>query len=328
MKKLKIGIVGLGSIAQLVHIPVLNKLANVEIEGICDIDKNKLKHVGEKFKVAKRYRKVEELLNDDTIEAVIIATPTNTHHQLATMALQAKKHILIEKPAATTAKEIEDIERASLENNCIAMVGMNQRFRPDSMLIKSLINSGDLGEIFYIRTAWLHKKSSEQSWFLDKRLSGGGVLLDLGISLIDLALWFLEGNEATGGAVQIFNHRLNSVEDSAAGLIKLNKSAISFEVSWSLFSEKEQLALTLYGTEGTAHLNPFKAYKKMGSTRLDLTGAASQKGSKLFTKSYENEIKHFVGAVIGNNPVLSSISEAKKTMGIMENLYLLANNKN
>ncbi|GJQ63277.1 MAG: oxidoreductase [Melioribacteraceae bacterium] len=325
MNKLKIGIIGLGRIAQLVHIPIIAKLPNAELEGICDTDKNKLKHFGEKYKISKKYRQVEDLLNDESIEAVIIATPTNTHRDISVKALNAGKHILIEKPGATSVVEMEDIEKASIENNRIAMVGMNQRFRPDSMLIKSLINSGDLGEIFYIRTAWLHKKSSEQSWFLDKRLSGGGVLLDLGISLIDLALWFLEGSEATGGAVQIFNHRLNSVEDSAAGLIKLNKSAISFEVSWSLFSEKEQLALTLYGTEGTAHLNPFKAYKKMGSTRIDLTGASPLKGPKLFNKSYENEIKHFAGAVIGNNPVLSSISEAKKTMGVMENLYLLAN---
>jgi len=325
MKKLKIGVVGLGSMAQLIHIPLLSKIQNVEIEAICDVDKNKLKHVGSKFNITKQFKNFSDLLSDDSISAIVISTPTNTHHKLALEAIAAGKHLLIEKPAATSVEEVADIEKAALEKEVHVMVGMNQRFRPDSMMIKSLINSGELGEIFYIRGAWLHKKSSSQSWFLDRRLAGGGVLFDLGISLLDLAVWFLGDGEVKGGAVKIFNHQLHSVEDSATGLVKLGNSAVSFEVSWSLFTEKEKLALTLYGTEGTAHLNPFKAYKRMGSTRIDLTESTSAKSAKLFSKSYENELKHFIGAVLGNNPVLSSISDAKRTIQIMEHLYNLAN---
>lgn len=324
MKKLKIGVIGLGSIAQLVHIPILKKLHNVEIEAICDTDRNKLNAISKKFDISKKYLSFVDLLNDKSTDAVIIATPTNTHCSIAVAAAEAGKHMLIEKPAATTPEETIKIDEAVKKNNVTAMVGMNQRFRPDSMLIKSLINSGELGEIFYIRVAWLRKKSSSENWFTNKNESGGGVLFDLGIPLLDLAQWFLGKSETSGGAARIYKHQVHSVEDSAVGLLTFGNASLSFEVSWSLFTEKEKMAVTVYGTEGTAHLNPFKAYKRVGATRIDLTSANIAGCNNVFSKSYENELKHFIGAVSGNNPVISSVAEARDTMNLVNILYNLA----
>ena len=75
------------------------------------------------------------------------------------------------------------------------MIGMNLRFRPDAMLMKSLVSSGELGEIFYIRCGWLRKQSSEQKWFLNKNQSGGGVIIDLGILILDLAMWIMNDHQ-------------------------------------------------------------------------------------------------------------------------------------
>jgi len=147
MEKTKVGIIGLGGIAQLVHLPILNKQANVSIEAICDLTKSRLKSVGDKYNISKRYLDYNELLALEEIEAVIIATPTNTHSEIALEALKAGKDTLVEKPMARTSEEAKRIHEAAKKYKKHLMIGMNLRYRPDAMLLKSLINSKELGDL-------------------------------------------------------------------------------------------------------------------------------------------------------------------------------------
>ena len=100
-----------------------------------------------------------------------------------------------------------------------------------------------------------------------------------------------------------------------------NNQVISFEISWALHSEADTLKLTAYGTKGTAHLNPLRAYKQIGSNRLDYTINTTSNPVNLFKKSYENELKHFIGAVRDNNPVISSSEDAVELMRLLEAIY-------
>lgn len=322
MKKSRIGIIGLGGIAQLVHLPILSKLPNAEIIAVSEINKNRLKIVGDKFGISKRYSDYTEMLNNETLDAIIIATPTNTHTQIALDCLTAKKDVLIEKPMTTTLAEAKQIHVAAKKNKKNVMVGMNLRYRPDAMLMKSLIKSGELGDIFYIRCGWLRKQSSDQKWFMSKSQAGGGAIFDLGIVLFDLALWIMDFAPVKSVSVQKFHHNTKEVEDSAVGLIRFeNSSVISFEVSWALHSEIDSLNLSAYGTRGTAKLNPLRAYRRLESTHIDLTPSASANSSSLYKKSYENELKHFLGVIQGTLPVLSTSEEALSRMTLLEAIY-------
>ena len=322
MDKTKIGIIGLGGVAQLVHLPILSKLQNVEISAVADIQKSKLESIKTKYNIKNGFRDYKELLTNEDIEAVIIATPTNTHAGIAVDSLKAKKHILVEKPVALNYKEAKLINNTAKKNNCKAMVGMNLRFRPDAMLIKSLINSGELGEVFYINCSWLRKQSSDEKWFMKKGVSGGGVLIDLGIVLLDLAVWLIDYPPIKSISVQKYHHRTKSVEDSAVGFIRFKNSAvINFEVSWSLHSEQDSFNLTAFGTEGTAHLNPLRAYKRIESTSLDYTSQQTSGTKNLFKKSFENELKHFIETIKGVNPMLSSSDDALPRMKLLEGIY-------
>jgi predicted dehydrogenase len=208
------------------------------------------------------------------------------------------------------------------------MVGMNFRFRPDSMLLKSLINSGELGDLFYIRCSWSRKQSSEEKWFNSRNLAGGGVMLDLGIVLIDTALWLLDYPKIKNVSSQNFYHTPQNIEDTTIGFIRLQNSAIiNFDVSWTFHDEVDSFKLTAYGTKGTGHLNPLRAYKKIASNRVDFTMNTGLQTKNLFTKSYENELKHFVGAVRDSVQVISSSSEALSRMMLIESLYESAKNK-
>jgi predicted dehydrogenase len=326
ISKSNVAVIGLGGIAQVVHLPILSKLNNVKIASVAEINKSRLKAVADKFGVEKRYTDYKKILDDKEIDAIIISTPTNTHLPIALDCLNAGKHVLIEKPIARNLEETEKINNAAKKNNRLAMVGMNLRFRPDAMLLKSVINSGELGDIFYIRCSWLRKQSSEERWFIKKSESGGGVLIDLGIPLIDLALWLVDYPTVKSASVQTYRHRTKSVEDSSVGFIRLdNSSVINFEFSWSLHSEHDSLLLTTFGTEGTAHLNPLRAYKRIESTRIDYTPAKTSNKKNLFMKSYENELKHFIASVRGTNPLISSSEEALNRMKLLSTLYESAN---
>jgi predicted dehydrogenase len=328
MEKTKVAVIGLGGIAQLVHLPILSKLMNVQISAIADIKKNQLNSVGDKFKIEKRYTDHKEMLDKEEIEAVIIATPTNTHLEIALDCLKANKHILIEKPIARNVSEAKQINAASKKYKKQVMVGMNLRYRPDAMLMKSLVISGELGDIFYIRCGWLRKQSSEQKWFINKSQSGGGVIIDLGILILDLALWILNDKKMKSVSVQKFNHNTKDVEDSAIGFVRFDDDrVISFEVSWGLHSEWDKFHLAAFGTEGTAHLNPLRAYKRMESSHIDYTVASQANQTNLFKKSYENELKHFIGVVRENTPVISTGDDAVTLMKLLEALYKSAKHK-
>lgn len=322
MEKLKLGIIGLGGISQVVHLPIFSKLKNVSIEAVAEINKNRLLAVGEKFNIAKRYTDYNELLKEANIDAVIIATPTSTHHEISIAALKAGKHIFVEKPIARNFQEAKAINDLAEKNKLLAFVGMNLRFRPDAMLIKSLINSGELGNIFYIRCNWYRKQSSSEKWFMRKDQSGGGVLIDLGVALLDLATWFLDFPDLDSVTVKTFNLYTKGVEDSAVGFIKFkNQSVISFEVSWSLDSDEDSLRLRAFGKNGTAHLNPIRVYKRLQGEIVDYSPTSSVNTKNMYKKSYENELKHFIGAIIGNNPVQSSSKDALRRMQMLEAIY-------
>jgi predicted dehydrogenase len=322
MEKSKIAVIGLGRVAQLIHLPILSKLGNVEVSSIAEINKNRLKTIGEKFNIKQQFSDYKDLLVKDEIDAVVIATPTNTHAEIAIDCLNAGKHVLIEKPIALNSAEAKKITDTARKNKKNVMIGMNLRYRPDAMLMKSLVNSGELGDIFYIRCGWLRKQSSDQKWFVKKSQSGGGVIIDLGTLILDLALWIINDHQIKSVSVQKFNHNTKDVEDSAVGLLRLeNDKVISFEVSWGLHAEWDKFHLAAFGTLGTAHLNPLRAYRRLEASQIDYTVSNSANTTNLFKKSYENELKHFIGVVRENTPVISTGEDAVSLMKLLETIY-------
>ena len=178
----------MGAIAQVVHLPILSKLKEVELVAVCDIDKSKAKYVGERYGVKRFYGDPKAALGDGGIDAVVVCTPTNTHRDIALLAIESGVDALVEKPIARNYAEAVEIADVAKKHKRNVMVGMNNRFRPDSMILKSFVENGELGKIFYVKAGWLRKQSVSSPWFTSKEESGGGVFLDLGIAVMDLAL--------------------------------------------------------------------------------------------------------------------------------------------
>jgi predicted dehydrogenase len=235
MEKVNIGVIGLGWVAQVVHLPILKRLPEAEVVAVCDRLKDRARLVGEKFGIKHISTDPQELLNNDTVAAIVICTPNDTHKDIALAALQAGKDVLVEKPMAPTLKESTEIAEAVKHSKNKLMVGMNHRFRPDAMILKSFIDGGELGKIFYTKIGWLRKRNFDTRWLTQKEKSGGGVLLDLGIVLLDMAFWMMSFPRPKRVSAVNFNHTTKGVEDtSLLSLVMENDSVINVDVSWSM----------------------------------------------------------------------------------------------
>ena len=321
-QKTKVGVIGLGGIAQLVHLPILAKLDNAVVTSVAEINKSRLITLADKFNVKERYKDYKELLEKSDVDAVIISTPTASHKDIAIDCLKAKKDILVEKPLARNYTEAKQVVDTAKKNKRKIMVGMNLRYRPDAMLLRSLLGTGEIGTPFYIKCGWIRRQSSDEKWFTQKEQSGGGVIIDLGILLLDLALWLFDYPSIASVSTQNFMHNTKNVEDTSVTMLKCKSSTlITMETSWSLPIDRDLFYLNVYGSKGFATLNPFRVYRRFDDQVMDLTPSQKESSTTLFKKSYLNELKSFIGAIRGLNPVFSSGEDALMRMKILEAMY-------
>ncbi len=325
MDKLKIALVGSGNMGQVIHLPILKKMQDVEICAIVDPDERKAKIIAERFGITSTFKTMDAMLSSgigSEITAVDICTPTDQHKSPAIAALQSGKDVLIEKPIARTAKEAKEINDIAHKYGRKLMVGMNNRFRPDAMILKSFIDAGELGNIYYIKSGWLKQQSSIATWHQQKEKSGGGVFIDLGIVILDMSLWLLNYPDVATVSATTYNQFTKKVEDSAAVFIRLaNGVTLTIETSWTFHREGDFFYCNVFGKDGSAFVNPLRVFKQVAGNLVNLTPAKTDSQVALYKKSYENELRHFVNTCKGLVPLISSGDDAVKRMQIVEAIY-------
>jgi len=322
MDIVKVAIIGLGGVAQLIHLPNISKIKSVQLQSVAEIKASRRIAISEKFNIPEHYKDHRELLDKSDVDAVIITTPTGLHKQVAIDCLNANKDVLVEKPIARNYKEAVSILQVAKKNNKKLMVGMNLRFRPDTILLKSLIQAGEIGEPFYARAVWIRRQSSDEKWFMKKEEAGGGVILDLGISLLDLSLWLMDHPDVKKLQTQNYYHTTKSIEDTSVSFVRCSDSKlINIETSWALPINKDQFELSIFGSKGSVTTTPLNLYKKVENKFVDLKPNLSDSPSQLLKKSYLNELKSFISAVRGLNPIFSTGERAVERLKIIEGMY-------
>ncbi|MEI8134356.1 MAG: Gfo/Idh/MocA family oxidoreductase [bacterium] len=325
MDKIKIAVIGCGNVGQVVHLPILAKMNDVEVVAVVDPDERKAKAVALRYGIPATFKTIDALLSSplgSEVDAVDICTSTDQHKSAAIAAMEAGKHALVEKPIARTLKEAKEIADCAKKYNRKLMVGMNNRFRPDTMILKSFIENGELGKIFYIKSGWLKQQSSAAAWQQQKEKSGGGVFLDLGIVMLDMALWLLNYPEVSTISATSYHQFTKKVEDSCAVFLRLaNNVTLTIESSWTFHREGDFFYCNVFGDKGSAFINPLRVYKSVAGNLVNLTPAKSDSQVALFKKSYENELRHFVNAIRGLVPLISSGEESLARMQVVEAFY-------
>ena len=325
MEEIKLGVIGGGAIAQIIHLPLLKKLNGVKVVALSEQDNQKLQILGRQHGISKLYTTPEELLKDPDVGAVDICTTSDTHFEIALNALNAGKNVLIEKPPTVNHSECETLAKVAEEKNRVVLAAMNNRFRTDFMMLKSYLSDKQLGEVFYINAAWHKQEPSTRTYFNSKSQSKRGVMLDLGIVLIDLALWLLNFPKITGVNAAFFSRRFKKIEDTALVTMRTNSGAmIRIDASWGLQQPEESFRFEVYGTNGTATLSPLLLHHRVKDELVSLTPIQNSKFENVFKRSYETELANFVRYLMGVKSDVPTISQMCQVMKIVDASYTSA----
>ena len=202
MKKLKVGIIGCGFIANKKHLPNLVRMQDVEVVAFCNPTIDKARETAHKFGTAGALvcTDYQDVLARRDIDIIHICTPNSSHAEIAIAALNSGKHVMVEKPMAKTAAEAKAMLEASRFTGKLLSISYQNRFREDSLFLKSLCERGELGEIYFAK-AFATRRRGVPTWgvFMDMEKQGGGPLIDLATHALDLTLWMMDNYEPVTG---------------------------------------------------------------------------------------------------------------------------------
>jgi predicted dehydrogenase len=334
MKKLRIGVIGLGMGRH--HIAGYQTHPNAEVVAVADVDPARLAEIGDKFGIAGRYLSGEQMLHEEELDVVSVGTPNLFHKPLTLAALEAGCHVLCEKPMAMNADEARQMLAAAQQAGKRIMINFSYRFTEQSMALKRQVDAGVLGEVYYARTIWHRRRGLPGfgGWFSQKALAGGGPLIDLGVHRLDLALWLMgypkpvwvmgSTYSPIGSALAKEKGVAFDVEDLAAGFIKFDNGAtLEVEASWAAnIAEKELMETRLFGTQGgLVQRNVEETYKFEAELYLERNGAQFDMKLHPPTPPVPAPMYHFVDSIVNDTPHIATGEEGLLVMEILDALY-------
>ena len=279
---LKFGIAGAGAIAQY-GFDGITASGAAEVVAVADPHQERAKEFARKNGFTATYPDARELFHDASLDAVYIATPNVYHAPYAVAALEAGKHVILEKPFATSFEDARKVVEIAAKRRKTFMLGMNFRFEKGAQQVRSLAERGYFGEIHRMRAFWRRRAGAPRlgTWFGNRKLAGGGCFMDLGVHMLDLALW-TSGNfdvaGVSGAAYSKFGSRglgegswgastpegiPFDVDDSAAAFIRMkNGATVQLEISWVAHQKEDDAhGVELFGTEAGARVSPVEIYR-------------------------------------------------------------------
>lgn len=314
MKKVRIGICGAGNIATTAHLPNYVNVKEAEIVAICDITVERAKEAAEKFGIPHYFASVDEMLAGVELDAVDICTWNDGHETCTIAAARAGKDIICEKPMAASlaaAKRMYDeVKKAGVK----FMLAVPNRWTAGNMVVRDLVDNGELGDIYLARTQYIRRRGTPFGWFTDKKHSGGGPVIDIGVHRIDAA-WYLMGCPRPVSVTAAISYALGDyktkgcskwhgnpspegnfdTEDSGAGCIRFENGAIMlFEATWAINGPNANQT-QIYGSKAGALLGGEKPII-YGERNGWLSDDEISVGK---SNSFENELRYFAQYALG-----------------------------
>ncbi|MGI9112564.1 MAG: Gfo/Idh/MocA family protein [Gaiellaceae bacterium] len=191
MRVVRVGVIGCGSIARAVHLPVLRRLTGVALTALADPDPTALEAARRATPGARLCRDAAELLAREDLDAVVVTAPSGLHAELAAAVADAGRHLYLEKPLATTRADGELVVEAARKAGIVATIGFNRRFHPAMRRARSVVRAGGIGRVTRVSTTFTEPTSVLPGW-KSVRADGGGALLDLASHHVDLVRFLLE----------------------------------------------------------------------------------------------------------------------------------------
>jgi len=329
---IRVGIIGAGIGRQ--HLRGYLGARGAQVSAICDLDAARAGEMARESGIEARiFTDYRALIDSGCVDAISVCVPNFLHAGVAVAALEAGLHVLCEKPLAMNARQAQAITDAATKNERVCMVSHVLRFRDDVVALKSEIEGGKIGEIYYAR-AFARRISGIPKWggwFTQQKLSGGGPLIDTGVHILDLAWWLCGcprplaasgvayakfGPQKTGlGSGGVANaDGIFDVEDLAAGLIRFEGGlSLHFEATWAIHAAQDERFCHLHGTNGAVLWDDAP---KIINRNGDLSALSAQGGD-----AWTRQMAHFIACIQNNQKPDPDASQGVTMMQILDALY-------
>jgi predicted dehydrogenase len=342
MKKVKVGLIGAGQIAYHNCEGILAH-PQAEVIAVADPSVERAKALQEKFSLSRTYESAAEMLTDSDIDAVSIAVPNVFHASYSIAALQAGRHVMLDKPFALNLAEALEVAKAVEASGKVFTVAMNMRFREEAQRARLLVEQGVLGDPYHAKAYWFRRRGIPKlgTWFGQKKMSGGGVLLDIGVHLLDLSLFLMDNFEpeaVSGVTHSTFGHRglgggswglsnqesgTFDVEDMATALIKLKGGAtVALEVSWAIHQEEvNRHNVELFGTE--AGITAFNSHLCRYGNEPDAYEVSVPEKIPV-PYPHQNRFINWIDAILGQDELVCTLQQALAVQKTLDAIYASA----
>ncbi len=340
MEKIRIGIIGTGSISHFHMVGYRASSDIAQVTAVCDLNEDRARAFAEKYGVPHVYTNYEDMLREAPLDAVSVTTWNNAHAPATIAALKAGKHVLCEKPLAMNAMQAQEMADTAKAAGKLLMVGFVRRFAQNTDALKAVIEAGDLGEIYSSQVSIVRRWGNPGGWFSDKKRSGGGALIDLGVHIIDLAR-YLAGNPHPVSVYGATFSRLGmkpdilgvekyktadydeycDVEDAATALIRFDNGMVTYlNVTW-VDNAEDSSKMHFSGSKGGAQLEPvLEIYQDRHHYLNNIRPKLQYQGidmEDIFTK----EIRHFVTCIRDHSPCRCPAEDGVWLMKILDAVY-------
>ncbi len=294
MRRPRVGFLGVGWIGRH-RLQALVESGLVDAAAICEPDDSAAAAAIALAPAARRTSDLAALLRQD-LDGVVIATPSALHAGQAIAALRAGCAVFCQKPLGRTAAEVGEVVAAASENGRLLDVDLSYRFTDAMRRIRDCVQTGDLGRVFAADLVFHNAYGPDKPWFRDPALSGGGCVMDLGVHLVDLALWTLGSDDIRSVSATLYAAGIRlpptprEVEDYCVATLETASGiVVRLACSWNLPAGRDAvIGASFYGTRGTAVMHnvdgsffDFAAERTHGSNqRIALSAPPDQWGCR------------------------------------------------
>ena len=342
MAKIKVGVIGCGTIENSAHIPSYLNCPDAEIKYFCDIIPERAEAAVAKYGCGIAVTDYHEVLADPEITAVSVCTPNRMHPIISIDALHAGKHVLCEKPAARTYKEALTMQAAQHETGLTLNIGVVNRFNTAVNEIKKLIDAGELGEVYHVYVSFRCQRSIPGlgGAFTTKEIAGGGALIDWGVHYLDIVMYCTgdpEPKTVSGKAfsklgVDMKNYVYESmwaentkdlngtydVDDSVTAFVRTSGPTITLNGAWAQNIGVSETYIDFLGTKAGIRLQYGGDFTVYGTKDGKLHQYQPEYVS---TPMFQNEINAFVRCVQTGEKLPSHIDRNILTSKLMQGIY-------
>lgn len=342
--RVRVGVIGAGQIGTR-HLENYQAIPEAEVVAVADLFPRKIEAARERFGVKDGYADFRELLERSDVDAVDVCVHNNKHAPIAIAALAAGKHVYCEKPMAGTYRDAENMANEAAARGRMLSVQMATVFSNESRAARRIIAEGALGRIYHARSFGYRRRGRPfvdgygTANFVDRSISAGGALYDMGIYHIAQVLHLI-GNPAVRTVTGATHQELDmyedrrafsgySVEEMGLGWVRL-EGGISFDIeeTWAVHHDGGE-ASKILGSKGGLRLEPLAFFSSLGdmplSATFDLDASVERWRSCLPESSWEESPqRHWVGALLGKVPLLPTAAYALNAALISEGIYLSA----